>query len=434
MAVYDCDAYTVERHPPEAVIFPRSTESVVEAVRICRRHGVAMVPRGGGTSKAGGCVAVGRSVVFMLTRMNRILEIDAVNKMTFVEAGVPNIYLTQALKGTGLHFAPDPSSQISSTLGGNVATNAGGPHTLKYGVTVGHVLGVEVVVGDGEVIQLGPLDDPGSLDLISLLVGNEGTLGIITKAWLRLTPDQQACRTFRALFNTIEDASQTVSQIIAAGILPSAMELMDQGITAAVEKTYHFGFPADAGAILILEIDGSPGGLDRQQTAIVDMCNQNNAREVLQAASEEERTLLWKCRKSAGGAVGRLSPTTISQDVIVPRTKLPEMLRRVAEIGRVHRTPIVSLAHAGDGNVHPIVLFDERYPEEYRRALAAIDDIIAACLDLGGSVSAEHGIGIEKIAFMPKQFTKEDLTALYRVREAFDPRGQFNPGKKVLKP
>jgi glycolate oxidase len=431
MVVYDCDAYVVERHPPEAVVFPRSAEQVAAAVEICRRHNMAVVPRAAGTSLAGGCVPLGPSVVLMLTRMNRILDIDLRNRMAVVEPGVVNVNIAAALRGTGFHYAPDPSSQTASLIGGNAATNAGGPHTLKYGVTVNHVLGVEAVLADGSIVQIGPQRDPGGYDLLGLLIGSEGTLGIITKIWLRLTPDPQDYRTFRAIFDSVEDATNTASAIIAAGIIPAALELMDQGIMEAVEAAYHFGFPPDAAAVLIIEIDGPRVGLDAQESQIAAVCKVNRAREVLQAKSAKERDLLWKCRKMASGAMGRLSPSKMSEDCVVPRKHLPAMLENIAQAGRKHGVRIVCVAHAGDGNVHPFMLFDERDPKQVERVLAAENEILADCLALGGSVTAEHGIGVEKIEFMPKQFGPEDLEAMRKVRSAFDPQWKFNPGKLI---
>ena len=368
----------------------------------------------------------------MLTRMNQILEIDLRNRMAVVEAGVPNLRLTQALAGTGYHFAPDPSSQGASTIGGNVATNAGGPHTLKYGVTVNHVLGLEAVLArrldrparPGRSISAG-------LDLLGVLVGSEGTLAIVTKVWVRLTPNPQDYRAMRAIFNSVDDASNAVSQIIAAGIIPAAMELMDQGILAAVEEAFQFGFPPDAGAVLVIEVDGPAAGLDRQQEQIVEFCKRFGAREVLQAASAEERELLWKCRKLAVGATGRLSPSYTIQDGVVPRTRLPHIIRRTAEIGRKHQIRIVNVAHAGDGNVHPILLFDERDREQVERAVAAGREILEECIACGGSITAEHGIGVEKIGLMDRLFAPADLEAMRRVRQAFDPTGRLNPGKLI---
>jgi glycolate oxidase len=446
LTVYDCDAFTIERHRPAAVVFPRSTQDVAAAVKVCSKHNVSVVARGAGTSLAGGCLPLADAVVLMLTRMNRILDIDLRNCMAVVEPGVTNLRLGQALLGTGFHYAPDPSSQNASSVGGNVATNAGGPHTLKYGVTVNHVLGLEAVLSDGSVLEVGPVEDPGdcpdfrasengtvpfALDLIGLLVGSEGTLAIVTKIWVRLTPDPQDYRALRAIFNSLDDAGNAVSQIIAAGIVPAALELMDQGILAAVEDAYHFGFPPDAGAVLVIEVDGLSVGLDRQVEQIVEFCKRFGAREVLQATSADERTLLWKCRKMAVGATGRLSPSYIIQDGVVPRTKLPHIIRRTAQISKKHNIRVVNVAHAGDGNVHPILLFDESDRQQVQRAVAAGREILEECIACGGSITAEHGIGVEKLALMDRLFAPADLEAMRRVRRAFDPTGCLNPGKLI---
>jgi glycolate oxidase len=464
LAVYDCDAFTIERHRPEAVVLPRSVKQVAEVVKLCQQYGVPVIARGAGTSLAGGCLPLARpdetgpfgdgaaaengcpgeqengrpaqrqangGVVVMLTRMNKVLQVDLRNRMAVVEAGVPNLRLTQALGGAGFHFAPDPSSQGASTIGGNVATNAGGPHTLKYGVTVNHVLGLECVLSDGSILQLGPVDDPAALDLIGLLVGSEGTLAIITKVWVRLTPNPQQHRAMRAIFESVEEASNAVSQIIAAGIIPAAMELMDQGILAAVEEAFQFGFPPDAGAVLVIEVDGPAAGLDRQQEQIVEFCRRFGAREVLQASSAQERDLLWKCRKLAVGATGRLSPSYTIQDGVVPRSRLPHIIRRTTEIGQKYQIRIVNVAHAGDGNIHPILLFDERDRGQVERAVAAGREILMECIAAGGSITAEHGIGVEKIGLMDRLFAPSDLEAMRHVRQAFDPAGQLNPGKLI---
>lgn len=429
LVVYECDGFTIEKSRPDAVVFPQTTQQVVEVVQLCNRYDVPVVPRGAGTSLAGGCLPLGGGVVVMLTRMKRVLEVNLRDRFAVVEAGVLNVQLARALAETGYHFAPDPSSQGACTIGGNVATNAGGPHTLKYGVTVNHILGLEAVLGDGTVLQLGPIENPASLDLLGVLVGSEGTLAIVTKIWVRLTPNPQDYRTLRAIFETVEDASNAVSDIIGEGIVPAAMELMDQGIVAAVEEAFHFGFPLDAQAILVIELDGLVAGLDQQLTRVLELCQKHRAREVLQAASAKERELLWKCRKLSVGAVGRLSPSYCIQDGVVPRTRLPHILRRIAEIAQKHQIRIVNVAHAGDGNVHPIVLFDERDKEQVARALAAGQELLEECIAVGGSVTAEHGVGVEKIALMPRLFAPADLAAMARVRDAMNPAGRLCPGK-----
>ncbi len=429
LVVYECDGFTIEKQRPEAVVFPRSTRQVAEVVKIANRHGAPIVPRGAGTSLAGGCLPIGGGLVVMLTRMKRILQVDLDNRLAVLEAGVPNVELGRALAGTGFHFAPDPSSQVASTIGGNVATNAGGPHTLKYGVTVNHVLGLEAVLGDGSILRLGPVENPAGLDLIGVLVGSEGTLAIVTKVWVRLTPDPQDHRTLRAIFSTVDDATNAISEIIAAGMIPAAMELMDRGIVAAVEEAYHFGFPLDAEAIVVIELDGPAAGLDPQQQQVTEICQRWRAREVLRAATASEREMLWKCRKMAVGAVGRLSPSYCIQDGAVPRTRLPHVLRRIAQIAEKHRVRIVNVAHAGDGNVHPILLFDERDRDEVARVLAAGSELLEECIACGGSVTAEHGIGVEKLSFMGRQFAPADLEAMLHVRRAFNPSGRLSPGK-----
>lgn len=429
LVVYECDGFTIEKNQPEVVVFPRSTRHVAEVVKLANEHRVPLVPRGAGTSLAGGCLPVGGGVVVALTRMKRILQINLRDRFAVLEPGVPNLQLTHALAGTGYHYSPDPSSQTACTIGGNVGTNAGGPHTLKYGVTLNHVIGLEAVLGDGSVLNIGPVRNPAGLDLAGLLVGSEGTLGIATKIWVRLTPNPQDYRTMRAIFETVDDATNAISDIIAAGVIPAAMELMDQGIVTAVEEAFHFGFPTDAEAIVVIELDGPAAGLDRQQEQVVEFCQKWNAREVVPAANAKERELLWKCRKMAIGALGRLSPSYCIQDGVVPRTRLPHIIRRVSEIGRKHRLRIVNLAHAGDGNIHPIILFDERDKDQVERVLAAGDELLEECIRCGGSVTAEHGIGVEKLSLMSKLFSDDDLEVMARVRDAFNPTGRLSPGK-----
>jgi glycolate oxidase len=401
-------------------------------VQICNRYGVPFLPRGAGTSLAGGCLPVGGGVMIVLTRMNRILEINLRDRYAVVQPGVVNLKLTQALKGSGYHYAPDPSSQGACTIGGNVATNSGGPHTLKYGVTVNHTLGVEAVLPDGTVVQSGgPAEDYPGLDLTGVLVGSEGTLAIVTKAWVRLTRDPEGCRTLLGIFDSVDDATAAISGIIGAGMVPAALEMMDQGILEAVEAAFHFGFPLDAKAILLIEVDGLEAGLDPQRDRIIEICLKYGAREVRQAKTAAERQLLWKSRKQAFGAVGRLSPSYCTQDGVVPRTRLPEILRKITAIGEKHGIRIVNVFHAGDGNIHPILLFDERQAEQVRRVLAASNEILEECLACGGSVTGEHGIGVEKIGFMAKMFTPDDLAVMERLRRAFNPLGNLSPRKML---
>jgi glycolate oxidase len=432
LMVYECDGFTIEKNSPDVVVFPRNTEDVAQVVKICNAAGVPFLPRGAGTSLAGGCLPIGGGVMIVLTRMKRILEINLRDRYAVVEPGVVNVWLTNALKGTGYHYAPDPSSQGACTIGGNVATNSGGPHTLKYGVTVNHVLGVEAVLADGRIVQIGgPAEDPVGLDLVGAIVGSEGTLAIVTKVWVRLTRNPQGHRTMLGVFESCDDATTAISEIIGAGIVPAALEMMDQGILVAVEAAFQFGFPLDAQAILLIEVDGLEAGLDQQRDQIVALCKKCGAREVRLARDEKERLKLWKCRKQAFGAIGRLSPSYCTQDGVVPRTKLPHILRKIIAIGAKFDIRIVNVFHAGDGNIHPILLFDERNAEQVQRVLAASNEILDECLACGGSVTGEHGIGVEKIGFMSKMFSPTDLAAMKNLRDAFNPRNNLSPDKML---
>jgi glycolate oxidase len=432
MLVYECDGFTIEKNSPDVVVFPRSTRQVQQIVEICNRHKVPFIPRGAGTSLAGGCLPVGGGVMIVLTQMREIEEINLRDRFAIVQPGVVNVWLTNALKGTGYHYAPDPSSQGACTIGGNVATNSGGPHTLKYGVTVNHVLGVEAVMSDGRVVMFGgPGEDNPGLDLVGTIVGSEGTLAIVTRVWVRLTRDPQGVRTMLGVFETCEDATNAISDIIGAGIVPAALEMMDQGILVAVEAAFQFGFPLDAQAIVLIEVDGLEAGLDAQRDAIVLICKGRNAREVRLAATTAERLKLWKCRKQAFGAVGRLSPSYCTQDGVVPRTQLPHIHKRITEIGQKYDIRIVNVFHAGDGNIHPILLFDERDADQVKRVLAASNEILEECITCGGSVTGEHGIGVEKIDFMTKLFAPSDCEVMNRLRIAFNPTGRMSPGKML---
>jgi glycolate oxidase len=430
LLVYECDGFVIEKNSPDVVVFPRHAQDVAAVVKLCNEAGVPFLPRGAGTSLAGGCLPVGGGVMIVLTRMKQIVEINLRDRYAVVEPGVVNVWLTNALKGTGYHYAPDPSSQGACTIGGNVATNSGGPHTLKYGVTVNHVLGVEAVLADGRIVQIGgPAEDPVGLDLVGALVGSEGTLAIVTKVWVRLTRNPQGYRTMLGVFESVDDATNAISEIIGKGIIPAALELMDQGILVAVEAAFQFGFPLDAQAILLIEVDGLEAGLDQQRDEIIALCKQCGAREVRQAADDKERLKLWKCRKQAFGAIGRLSPSYCTQDGVVPRTKLPHILRKITEIGSRYDLRIVNVFHAGDGNIHPILLFDERDLEQTKRVLDASHEILDECLKCGGSVTGEHGIGVEKIGFMNRMFSDSDLAAMKNLRDAFNPRGNLSPDK-----
>ena len=432
LLVYECDGYVIEKNSPDVAVFPETTEEVAAVVRICHDARIPFLPRGAGTSLAGGCLPVGGGVMIVLTRMKEIVKIDVRNRYAIVQPGVVNVHLTQKLKGTGYHYAPDPSSQGACTIGGNVATNSGGPHTLKYGVTVNHVLGVEIVLVDGTIVQLGgPTEDRSGLDLAGTIVGSEGTLGIVTKVWVKLTRDPQGYRTMLGVFDSLQDATNAISAVIAAGIVPAALEMMDQGIVHALEEAFAFGFPLDAQAVLLIEVDGLESGLDEQRDRITELCREQGAREVRFAANQAERQKLWKCRKQAFGAIGRLSPSYCTQDGVVPRTKLPEILQTITDISQRHNVAIVNVFHAGDGNLHPILLFDERNPDEVKRVLEASEEILDACLAVGGSVTGEHGIGVEKISFMTKMFAPGDLDAMSRLRTAFNPDNLLSPHKML---
>ncbi len=432
LLVYECDGYTIEKNRPDVVVFPTTAEQVVQIVQLCNELDVPFLPRGAGTSLAGGCLPVGGGVMIALTRMKKILEINARDRYAVVEPGVVNLWLTNQLRPLGFHYAPDPSSQGACTIGGNVATNSGGPHTLKYGVTVNHVLGVDIVLPDGTVVRTGgPVEDAPGYDLTGVIVGSEGTFGVVTRIWVRITRNPEAYRTLLGVFETVDDATNTISDLIGAGIVPAALEMLDQLILQAVEAAFHFGFPLDAGAVLIMEVDGLEAGLEEDAERITSIAKKNSAREVRRATSDAERLLLWKCRKQAFGAVGRLAPSYCTQDGVVPRTKLPHILREIQRIGAAHELRIANVFHAGDGNIHPILLFDERDPDQVRRVLHASHEILDECIRCGGSVTGEHGIGVEKIDFMPKLFSPEDLAMMMRLRTAFNPEGRCSPRKML---
>lgn len=432
LLVYECDGYVVEKNVPDVVVFPENSEEVRAIVMLCNEHNIPFVPRGAGTSLAGGCLPVNGGVMIALTRMRQILDINLRDRYAVVEPGVVNVNLTRALAGTGFHYAPDPSSQGACTIGGNVATNSGGPHTLKYGVTVNHVIGVEFVSPEGELVQLGgPIGRGAEFDLTGLFVGSEGTFGVVTRIWVKITRNPAAYRTMLAIFESIDDTTQAISNIIGAGIVPAALEMMDKGIIGALEEAFRFGFPLDAEAVLLIEVDGLEVAVDEEAETIIRLCNESGAREVRLSQTEEERALLWKCRKQAFGAIGRLSPSYCTQDGVVPRTKVPEILRFIADVSQRHDIQIVNVFHAGDGNLHPILLFDERDTEQVKRVMEASDEILEKCIELGGSVTGEHGIGVEKISFMNRLFTDADLAVMGDVRDVFNPNGRCSPGKML---
>jgi glycolate oxidase len=413
-----------------AVCWPRRADEVAGAVKVARRHGRPFVARGSGTGLAGGATPLGDPVVIVTTRMNRVLGVDPVARVAWVEPGVLNLDLSRAVHHLGLHYAPDPSSQQACTIGGNVATNAGGPHCLAAGVTSAHVLAVEAVLPDGETVTLGGLEpDAPGYDLRGCFVGSEGTMGIATRVAVRLTPDPPAVATLLCAFDSVDAAAATVSSIIAFGILPAALEMMDARITRAVEDFVGAGYPRDAEAVLLVELEGLDAGLAEQVEAVLDIARGQGAVSTRVAADDAERALLWKGRKSAFGAIARIAPDYYLHDAVVPRTKLVDVLRRVYEIADDHSLITMNVFHAGDGNLHPLIVFDRREPGVWERVHHAGTDIIETCIAAGGVLTGEHGVGIEKRDLMPLLFSADDLDGQARLRDAFDPDGAANPLK-----
>ncbi len=412
--------------------FPLTSTEVQAIMRISFRHGRAVVPRGAGTGLAGGAIPLGAPVVIALTKMNRVLEVDMDNRVAWVEPGVVNLDLTRHLTPMGFHFAPDPSSQQVCTIGGNVANNSGGPHCLAYGVTNAHVQAMEVVLPDGQITMLGGLDpEPTGLDLRGVFVGSEGTLGITTRVAVKITRNRPAVRTLLLSFETVSDAANTVSGIIAAGIVPAALEVMDHKITVAVENYVNAGYPRDAGAVLLAEVDGMEDGIAIDAERIAQIGTDNGATNVRTAANEAERALLWKGRKTAFGAIAQIAPDYYLHDTVVPRSELASVLEKIYEIADRHDLIVMNVFHAGDGNLHPLLLFDGRDEGVIERVHAAGREIVEVSLDAGGVLSGEHGVGVEKQAYMGRLFSDDDLDHQDRLRKAFDPTCRANPGKVI---
>jgi glycolate oxidase len=430
LKTYECDGLTGRRALPALVVLPDSTEQVQAVVASCDRHGVPFVARGAGTGLSGGAVPVAGGIVVSLARMNRILEIDLESARVTVQPGVTNLAVTQAVSAEGYYYAPDPSSQQVCTIGGNVAENSGGAHCLKNGFTVNHVTGLTVVLPDGELVRLGGkgFDAPG-YDLMGTFVGSEGTLGIATEVVLRVLRRPEAVRTLLAGFSSTDAAGGAVSGVIAAGILPAAIEMMDRLTIDAAEAAVHPGYPAEADAVLIVELDGVGLQVDEDLAVVERICRENGAGEIRTAETEDERALLWRGRKSAFAAMGRVSRDYYVQDGVVPRTQLPSVLRRIAELEREYGLRVGNVFHAGDGNLHPLVLYDGRREGEAERAERLAAAILDACMDAGGSITGEHGIGLDKACAMPLMFDEDDLDVMQRLRRSFDPRGLANPGK-----
>jgi glycolate oxidase len=399
-------------------------------MRICAQHAVPVTPRGAGTGLSGGSIPVDGGVLIGTARMNKILHIDPESRRAVVQPGVVNSHLSEAVKHYGLYYVPDPSSQRACSIGGNVAENAGGPHTLLHGVTTNHVLGIELVLMGGEIVCLGgdALDTPG-YDLVGLVTGSEGTFGVVTEVTVRLVPISEAVRTMLAIFATVDQAGSAVSNIIGAGIVPAALEMMDNLPIQAVEDAYHAGYPRDAGAVLLIEIEGTEGDLDEPAGEIVALCELAGAREVRVAKDARERTLLWAGRKGAFGALGRITPDYYTMDGVIPRSTMPEVLRRISEVASAHQLTVCNVFHAGDGNLHPLILFDAEQMGIIDRVKLAGEEILAICASVGGSLSGEHGIGMEKNNVMGLIFSDADMQLMKTIRGAFDPFGLCNPGK-----
>ena len=430
LRTYECDGLTGRRVLPALVCLAETTEDVQEVVRACNAHGIPFVARGAGTGLSGGALPVAEGVVISLARMNRVLSVDLDSQRIVVQPGVTNLQVTEAVATDALYYAPDPSSQSVCTIGGNVAENSGGAHCLKYGFTVNHVTGLLVVLPDGEICRLGGVarESPGP-DILGVFVGSEGTLGIATEVTLRLLPRPETVATLLAAFDSTDHAGEAVSGIVAARILPAALEMMDRLTIEAVEEAVHAGYPENAGALLLVELDGPTVEVEEDLAAVERICREAGAWEIRTAADADERALLWKGRKSAFGAMGRVSQSYYVQDGVVPRTKLTEVLRRIAELERGYALRVGNVFHAGDGNLHPLVLYDEHVPGEPERAKELAEAILAVCVDAGGSITGEHGVGTDKACAMPLLFGPDDLEAMQRVRRVFDPAGLANPGK-----
>ncbi len=436
LTAYAQDGYTLASGRPAAVVLPASSAQVQTVVQILAAADKAIVPRGAGTSLSGGAIADSNSVILHFSRMNRIHAIDWHNRVAEVDPGVVNQDISRALAPGGLFYAPDPSSQQACTIGGNFAENSGGPHCLKYGVTLNHILMADVVLPDGTTARLGNLaGEPDGPDWLGLLIGSEGTLGIATRLWLRALPIPPASRTFLALFDSVEEASRAVSDIIAAGVIPAAMEMMDKLAIHAVEQgAYPVGYPEDLEAVLLIELDGEPAVVDADRRVVHGLLAARQVRALREAESLQERTLWWANRKTAFGAMGLISPRYYVQDGVIPRHVLPEALDTIGRIGERFRIRIANVFHAGDGNLHPLLLYNHQDPDEVARVKEAGSEILAYCIRIGGSISGEHGIGIEKLQEMAWQFSPQDLLAQRSVKQAFDPGGRFNPGKLLPTP
>jgi len=437
LLVYEADGLTAYRWPPRGVVLPATTEEVSAVMRLLHGSGIPVVPRGAGTGLSGGALAPEGAVVVGTARMTRILSLDPANRVARMQPGVVNTRLSEAARPHGLYYAPDPSSQTACTIGGNVAENSGGPHCLKYGVTSRYITGLTVVLGDGEVVELGGAghDPESGYDLVGLFVGSEGCFGLAVEIEVRLLPLPEGVRTLLAIFDTLEDAGRAVTAVVGAGLLPAALEIMDQSSIRAVEASvFAAGYPTDAGAALVVEFDGTEAGLEADAERAEGLCMEHGAREVRRARNAAEREALWKGRKKAFGAFGRLAPDLIVQDATVPRTRLPDVLARILEIGASHRLRVANVFHAGDGNLHPKLLFDRRDADELARVEAASREIMEACVAAGGTITGEHGVGVDKRKYMRLVYGTAEIEAMRAAKEVFDPAGLVNPGKVLPDP
>ena len=429
---YDCDGFTIHKALPKAVVFPRNSEEVAAVVKYCYNNQLPFLARGAGTGLSGGAIPLNGEVIISLVRMKKLLHVDTENRRAVVEPGFVNLKLTNSISERGYYYAPDPSSQYACTIGGNVAENAGGAHCLKYGVTTNHILGLEVVLPNGEIIEIGKdgIPDAPGYDLLGLLTGSEGTLGIVTKITVRILKNPEGKKTVLAYFDKVEDGSQAVSDIISAGMVPAALEMMDKIAIEGVEQAgFPVGHPLDIEALLLIEVDGIAAGINDQIEAIVNVCKKRNVREVKVAKDEQERARWWANRKTGFAAMGAISPDYLVQDGVIPRSKLPEVLERIDKISKEVDLRIANIFHAGDGNLHPLVLFDARKPGEIERALKAGSECLRVCADVGGSITGEHGVGIEKREEMRFVFNDEEILAQTAIRDVFNPHNLLNAGK-----
>jgi glycolate oxidase len=427
---YECDMHTLYKGAPDAVVLPTSTADVQAIVRLCHDARVPIVPRGSGTGLIGGAMAPRGGVMVSMTRMTAILDLDFANRCATVQPGLINLWLSNAVRERGWFFAPDPSSQMVSSIGGNVSTNAGGPHCLKYGVTSNHVLGLECVTGTGDVVRVGgkAADRPG-YDLTGAMVGSEGTFGLVTAATVRLLHLPEAVKTALAAFASVVEASEAVSAIIAAGIVPAALEMLDEAMIGAINAAVGKVYPDGAGAVLLIELDGPLAEIEVQAERVAVICRERQALFVTVARDETERALLWKGRKEAAGAVGRITASYLLQDAVVPRSRLPQIMREMVAISKRYNLLFANVFHAGDGNLHPLICYDDRKPGELERAQQANEELLHACIALGGSVTGEHGVGMDKAKNLPLQYAEADLNFMYRLRRVFDPDAIMNPAK-----